>query len=113
MVRDRVWLKVYRQTALLAQENRCKYCYEPLTVRTVTADHYIPKAKGGNNRRQNIVAACKPCNRLKGVKSEEEFLSWIQNSNQYSALMVNFRRTLWQRTHTACSRILQSVGVTN
>ena len=37
-------------------------------VDTATADHVIPKAKGGPNTFENLVVACQPCNGLKGSK---------------------------------------------
>ena len=37
------------------------------------ADHVVPVSKGGPSTLENLVTACKPCNRKKGVKSLEEW----------------------------------------
>jgi len=38
------------------------------------ADHYIPLAKGGSNRRENIVCSCASCNLSKNDKLPEDFI---------------------------------------
>lgn len=47
------------------QGRRCFYCEKPLTRRTATDDHFIPKSKGGTRNGLNIVIACKECNSRK------------------------------------------------
>lgn len=50
---------------------KCHYCGVRLTWRgkyELTADHFIPKAAGGSNKRTNLVASCGPCNWAKGAK---------------------------------------------
>ena len=37
---------------------QCAYC----PARATTADHIIPKALGGTDHQENLVAACQPCN---------------------------------------------------
>lgn len=50
---------------------KCKYCrfyYKNKHYRNgqmITADHFIPRSKGGHNSKDNIVAACKDCNTIK------------------------------------------------
>jgi 5-methylcytosine-specific restriction endonuclease McrA len=46
------------------QGGRCTYCATDLTE-TCEADHFIPIAKGGGHEPENIVLACRPCNRSK------------------------------------------------
>lgn len=43
------------------QQNVCFYCKKSLK-RSCTKDHYIPLAKGGENKIENIVLACQKCN---------------------------------------------------
>ena len=44
-------------------------------------DHFHPRAKGGGNEKENLVPACKYCNRLKSARSIEEFRSvWIADA---------------------------------
>jgi 5-methylcytosine-specific restriction endonuclease McrA len=43
--------------------------------KATTIDHIQPKSKGGPNTWENVVAACKRCNQLKGSKTLDE-LGW-------------------------------------
>lgn len=57
------WQRVSR--AVLDRDGRvCHYCGRPAT----TADHVIPKARGGTDDPDNLVAACVSCNSAKGVR---------------------------------------------
>jgi 5-methylcytosine-specific restriction endonuclease McrA len=47
----------------------CQYCGNGFPTHELTFDHVIPKSKGGTTRWDNIVAACGPCNFLKGGRS--------------------------------------------
>ena len=38
----------------------------------MTIDHIIPKARGGEDSWENLVAACLPCNNSKGDRSPKE-----------------------------------------
>ncbi len=42
-----------------------------------TVDHYVPKAKAGDNQKNNHIGMCKICNTLKGKKSP---VAWALNS---------------------------------
>lgn len=57
-----------RRRARFLERNggRCYLCGEPLTLETMTVDHYVPRALGGSNRRANLRLACAPCNHRKG-----------------------------------------------
>lgn len=46
--------------------NFCFYCRCPL--KETTLDHFIPKALGGGSTIDNLVLACRGCNRRKGDK---------------------------------------------
>lgn len=61
--------------ALLAESNVCHYCGIILTGRTATADHIIPKSKGGTDHVSNLVLACKTCNAEKGDSDYEVFMA--------------------------------------
>lgn len=53
-----------RKNVLKRDRHKCGYCGRgdlPLTV-----DHIIPRARGGENSWENLVAACWPCNNRKG-----------------------------------------------
>lgn len=47
----------------------CQYCGIPVPKKQATIDHVIPVAKGGKNKWNNTVCACKSCNNKK-----EDFL---------------------------------------
>ena len=53
----------------------CAYCGR--SDRSLTVDHVVAIALGGDNSVGNIVPACMPCNRAKGVKSTAEFLAEV------------------------------------
>jgi hypothetical protein len=61
---------------LNAQKWRCYWCNRIITVTTAQKDHLQPEARGGSDRIENIVGACKPCNKLKGFRNEEEFVAY-------------------------------------
>lgn len=63
---------VSRKSIMLRDGNRCQYCLEKFLSSKLTIDHVIPKARGGKNTWENLVAACYPCNNEKGDKSPEE-----------------------------------------
>lgn len=44
----------------------CFYCKVKLFRKEATVDHVIPKSKGGLNKPENYVIACKKCNDDKG-----------------------------------------------
>lgn len=57
----------------------CNYCGKHLEGADGTADHVIAKANGGEDRLDNLIAACRKCN---GTKSDHELirLDW-RNKN--------------------------------
>lgn len=71
---DRAFRRAWRDDARARQHSRCKYCYQPISRKTATADHVVARAVFGLDHRNNIVAACEPCNVLKGAMSVREFM---------------------------------------
>jgi 5-methylcytosine-specific restriction endonuclease McrA len=51
-------------------KNQCVYCGKE---NPDTVDHIVPLFKGGSNRRENLVPACRSCNCSKRIRSIEEF----------------------------------------
>lgn len=51
---------------LLRVRPNCFWCNMPLGRPTATIDHYVPLSRGGGNRLENLVLACKECNGRKG-----------------------------------------------
>lgn len=58
-------VKLSRMNLLLRDNGRCVYCKIPLTMKTLTYDHVVPKSYGGKTNWRNIVASCQPCNTRK------------------------------------------------
>jgi hypothetical protein len=52
----------------------CVYCGK--VGGKLEADHAIPFSKGGEDSMENLVTACRKCNRQKYNKSVEEFKEW-------------------------------------
>jgi len=65
--------RAMRRVALRDCGQRCVYCASPLDVLNATLDHVHPLARGGTHDPANVVAACGPCNRLKGDLLPQEF----------------------------------------
>ena len=51
---------------------RCQYCEQHFGPSALTFDHVMPRSRGGATDWLNIVAACQPCNRVKGDRTPEE-----------------------------------------
>lgn len=56
-------------------ENRCAYCGSvPVgNAPFFEIDHVVPRAKGGGDNDDNLVASCHRCNRVKSALGMEEF----------------------------------------
>lgn len=55
-----------RINVFLRDRFRCQYCNERFNARELTFEHVVPRARGGDTSWENIVAACAPCNVMKG-----------------------------------------------
>lgn len=64
------WLRL-RDQILLRDGRVCHYCGQTAT----TADHRIPKARGGSSLPENLVAACVSCNSAKRDRTADEFIA--------------------------------------
>jgi len=115
MIKEKIWIKAARNDSWIEQKRRCKYCYTPLLKSEVTADHVKPKSKGGVNRRENIVASCRHCNRIKDSMSEAKFLKLIkQKPNSeipWPIQLIWMRRKIFIQTDRSCKKILNMVGM--
>ncbi len=49
-----------------AQNWRCAYCGCALEPETATIEHAMPLSWGGAHAWENLIAACEPCNRMRG-----------------------------------------------
>lgn len=69
----------FRKSVLESQGGLCGYCLNVLDMSDMELDHIIPVAYRVNNKKENIMAACKSCNRLKGSKVFET----LQDARDY------------------------------
>lgn len=67
--------RALRRCALRDCNQRCVYCAARLDQFTATLDHVVPLARGGSHDPGNLVAACAPCNRMKGDLLPFEFFA--------------------------------------
>lgn len=49
---------------------KCQYCGNQYRAEDLTFDHVNPRCLGGTSRWDNVVAACRPCNGLKGHRTD-------------------------------------------
>ena len=86
--------RLLRKAAILDLcKSRCFYCGRKITLETMTLDHYVPKSKGGQDK-NNLVAACKGCNVLKGSLSITEFRVLFSRVNGSSRFFSETFRNL-------------------
>lgn len=63
----------FRKKVLFNRDNwQCQYCGVKLEWGSVTIDHVIPRARGGNTSWKNCVSSCKRCNAKKGARTPAE-----------------------------------------
>ena len=60
-------------------ENRCAYCRQELPL---TVDHKVSLSRGGSNRIDNIVPACRYCNMAKYTKTYEEYVERLRQGDE-------------------------------
>lgn len=85
--------KEMKEAVILAANSCCHFCSRLAT----TVDHKISLAAGGKNARDNLLAACEPCNVAKGTMPYDLFFRytrrfgrpecaryWRQNTNWYA-----------------------------
>ena len=109
-----LWSRVYKIEAHAKQKGRCAYCREPVPRRAITADHVVPRIRGGLTKAENIKAACEDCNSAKGAMPEARFKKVIRaphGEHAIAILLVNFRLRLWTAEQRAQRRILAAVGL--
>jgi 5-methylcytosine-specific restriction endonuclease McrA len=63
--RQKETVSLTKRNIAIRDERRCQYCNTLVPFADQTLDHVIPKSRGGKSTWENLVLACKPCNRLK------------------------------------------------
>ncbi len=84
--------------ALFARDNyQCLYCGHYYATQQLSRDHVHPRSRGGLDRWENVVAACRRCNSRKGNQLLSELpmellaLPYRPNPAEYLA-MINSKR---------------------
>ena len=67
----------------------CRYCGREATE----VDHVEPRARGGATSPRNLVAACRPCNKTKGIRTPSEW----RRAEALSRLLANAARARERR----------------
>jgi len=52
------------RAAVLAEEPLCHWCH---TTAATVVDHVVSRKHGGDDRRENLVGSCEPCNLARGA----------------------------------------------
>tara|TARA_Y100000034_G_C6904889_1_gene419571 strand:- start:3700 stop:4170 length:471 start_codon:yes stop_codon:yes gene_type:complete len=82
--------KPTRKNLYIRDRGTCQYCGDKLTYENSTIDHVLPKSKGGEDKWENIVLACAPCNYQKGSKLLADSGLTLLNAGQArTKLMIN------------------------
>jgi 5-methylcytosine-specific restriction endonuclease McrA len=68
----------FRESILEGWGRCCAYC----GAAADTLDHVRARARGGETRTANLVAACAPCNR---AKASADWLAWFRAQSGWSA----------------------------
>lgn len=71
------WIELLKK-----HDNICYYCGVRMTktpgIKQRTRDHLIPVSKGGSDKIENIVPACRSCNSKKGTNTFEEYTAKVE-----------------------------------
>jgi 5-methylcytosine-specific restriction endonuclease McrA len=62
-------VELSRKNIFRRDAHTCQYCG---STKELTIDHILPKSRGGADTWENLVAACKSCNNIKGDKTPQE-----------------------------------------
>ena len=86
------------RTLFRRDDHRCLYCGAQHPRSELTRDHVLPVSRGGTDRWENVVAACKRCNWQKDDRTPEEA--------RMPLLAVPFRPNTYEWHFLAKDRIL-------
>ena len=108
----RAQIETWRLQDWLARGCRCAWCGKPIAAEEVTADHRVPRMKGGRHTARNIVASCEPCNVAKGSRWPKQFERMLAGNGPVptAVLVRRIARRIVERTDLAVRRIEGLVG---
>ncbi len=70
---DQTVTTAQRRRILQHYGNVCYYCHESFPEAELEIDHVLPRSRGGQATEDNLVVACKSCNRNKSDRTPEEW----------------------------------------
>jgi HNH endonuclease len=70
------------ERAKLLTQPQCAYCD---STEHLSADHLIPRSKGGPDDGMNLVIACRPCN---SSKRDTDMLIWLERRDVFPRLLT-------------------------
>lgn len=105
----RALMRAYKGHALLRQDGLCLYCHSRLRLRDATAEHAVPRSRGGGTTIGNIDAACAGCNTAKGDRTRPEFNRAIHepdlHRDGWDLYLACAEIRLKRRAALACTRL--------
>lgn len=72
---DRLPIDKHIRKTKYAESKSCHYCGVKTTTKNRQLDHIIPVASGGTNDADNLVVACRTCNRKKGKTPYADYIN--------------------------------------
>ena len=99
---------IRRNECVQRQNSQCLYCGTSIGLTTSELDHVVPRAAGGGNRRDNLVAVCKPCNAAKGKLPFAVFADQSQNP-EITVEAAKTRVRSWQKLPGVTPRQLSTL----
>lgn len=97
-VRSGFTLPLCNRTLFRRDDHRCLYCGRQFPRAELTRDHVLPTSRGGRDRWENVVAACRRCNWQKDNRTPEEA--------NMPLLAVPFRPNVYEWHFLARERVL-------
>ena len=73
---ERIMKLLFR--SLNERNTTCFYCWKEIETGYITIDHLFPRAFGGVSIPDNMVIACKSCNKQKGNMSHHQYNRWLK-----------------------------------
>jgi len=67
-----VSIRFSRENVYIRDKHHCQYCGYSFSVKKLTLDHVVPRARGGRTVWTNIITACKDCNVKKADRTPNE-----------------------------------------
>jgi len=80
-------------TLSILPQAACFYCGAPAGLNEIETDHAIPILRGGADRHENRLPACRPCNQAKYDRTYEGFRAYMAGRHDLDTLPTFFGET--------------------